>query len=367
MPHPRTLARAWGAAAMLGVLAVYGLCAFLFCGAHHSVKPEVTAGDFEWSLRAARDLVAERDPYRYQPGPYAIPYPLPTAIVVLPLAWMPDLWAGSVFMGLSVMLLAFAILRSGQEWRLGMLLSWSFIYALLWVQWTPLLCALWFLPALAAIALIKPNMALPLLLAARIRQRVVAAPPLAMAASTSGFAHRQPALVSDMAVSLVPANLQLSRNFAAAVCAAAGSAGAALAASLARPQSLADRDPGADAAAHGLRSIADHASRRHPPSIMDSDPGLVDQLRDFPELEWLELRALRLAKLPVGDSLPARRGHAGVAQIKGFSSYRTQTIFRNRAGHKLSALQVLFVWPWRLDQEGFDDSNTQQDNEGCGD
>ena len=163
MPPPRTLARAWGAAVMLGVLAG-GLC-FVVLKSHHSVKPEVTAGDFQWSLRDARDLVAGRDPYRYPPGPYAIPYPVPAALVVLPLAWMPDLWAGSVFMGLSVMLLAFAILRSGQEWRLAMLLSWSFIYALLWVQWTPLLCALWFLPALAAIALIKPNIAMPLLLA----------------------------------------------------------------------------------------------------------------------------------------------------------------------------------------------------------
>jgi len=163
MPPPRTLARAWGAAAMLGVL-TGGLC-FVVLKSHHSVKPEVTAGDFQWSLRDARDLVAGRDPYRYPPGPYAIPYPVPAALVVLPLAWMPDLWAGSVFMGLSVMLLAFAILRSGQEWRLAMLLSWSFIYALLWVQWTPLLCALWFLPALAAIVLIKPNIALPLLLA----------------------------------------------------------------------------------------------------------------------------------------------------------------------------------------------------------
>ena len=163
MPHPRSLARAWGAAAMLGVLAG-GLC-FVVLRAHHGVKPEVTAGDFQWSVRDARDLLAGRDPYRYPPGPYAIPYPIPAALVVLPLAWMPDLWAGSVFMGLSVMLLAFAILRSAEEWRLAMLLSWSFIYALLWVQWTPLLCALWFLPALAAIALIKPNIALPLLLA----------------------------------------------------------------------------------------------------------------------------------------------------------------------------------------------------------
>src|ERR1044071_3612473 len=106
MPHPSTLARAWGAAAILGVLAG-GLC-FVVLRAHQGVSPEVTAGDFQWSLRDARDLLVGRDPYRYTPGPYAIPYPLPAALLVLPLAWMPDLWAGSVFIGLSVTLLAFA-------------------------------------------------------------------------------------------------------------------------------------------------------------------------------------------------------------------------------------------------------------------
>jgi hypothetical protein len=162
MANDRTTAKAWVAAAILGAL-VGGLC-FVILSAHHSVAPEVTAGDFQRSLRDARDLLAGRDPYRYQPGPYAIPYPLPSALVAMAVAWMPDVFAGSVFFGLSVMLLAFGILRSGEEWRLAMLLSWSFVYALLWVQWTPLICALWFLPAVAVMVLIKPNIALPVLL-----------------------------------------------------------------------------------------------------------------------------------------------------------------------------------------------------------
>jgi hypothetical protein len=158
----RTALRAWIAAGIVGAL-VGGLC-FVILRAHNSVNASVTAGDFQRSLHDARDLIAGRDPYARPPGPYAIPYPLPAALVAMPFAWMPDAMAGGAFFGLSVMLLVFAILRSGQEWRIAMLLSWSFTYTLLWVQWTPLICALWFLPAAAAMVLIKPNIALPALL-----------------------------------------------------------------------------------------------------------------------------------------------------------------------------------------------------------
>lgn len=161
---PPSLAKAWVAAAIIGLL-VGGLC-YVTLRAHNSVKPEVGAGDFQWSLRAARELVAGQDVYRHAPGPHAIPYPLPAALAALPLAWLPDVIAGSVFLGLSVTLLAFGILRTGEEWRLAMLLSWSFVYAFLWVQWTPLICALWYLPALAAVVCIKPNITIPVLLAA---------------------------------------------------------------------------------------------------------------------------------------------------------------------------------------------------------
>jgi len=161
MGKKSTPAKAWIAAAIFAALAG-GLCFFIL-QAHNSVKPEVKAADFQWSLRAARDLLSGQDPYRYEPGPHAIPYPLPAALAAMPLAWIPDVAAGSIFFGLSVLLLAYGIIRSGEEWRLAMLLSWSFVYSLLWVQWTPLICALWFLPEVAAMLWIKPNITLPLL------------------------------------------------------------------------------------------------------------------------------------------------------------------------------------------------------------
>ena len=90
-------------------------------GAHNQAKPEVGAGDFEWALRAMRDLLAGRDPYGYVPGPYAIPYPLPSAFAALPVAWMPDVAAASVFFGLSVLLFGYCVFLNGDEWRLAML------------------------------------------------------------------------------------------------------------------------------------------------------------------------------------------------------------------------------------------------------
>ena len=163
MPPPRTLARAWGAAAMLGVLAG-GLC-FVVLRAHHGVKPEVTAGDFQWSVRDARDLLAGRDPYRYPARPLrdSLPYPR----CARRLAARVD--AGSVGRKRvhGIVGNAAGVRHSALRRRMafGHALELEFHLRAPVVQWTPLLCALWFLPALAAIALIKPNIALPLLLA----------------------------------------------------------------------------------------------------------------------------------------------------------------------------------------------------------
>jgi|SRR5579862_9899039 len=54
-----------------------------------------------------------------------------------------------------------------------MYLSWSFLSALMWIQWTPLICAPWFLPALATVVLIKPNITLPLLLTGDFEKALV--------------------------------------------------------------------------------------------------------------------------------------------------------------------------------------------------
>lgn len=128
----------------------------------------IGAADFAWRLRAARELLAGRDPYAYTPGPYAIPYPLPADFIGIPFAWLPDGIAGALFMTLSVALLAWGFMRVGESWRMGMLFSWPFLYSLLFVQWSPLFCALWFFPQISALVLVKPNIAIPLIVTTRI-------------------------------------------------------------------------------------------------------------------------------------------------------------------------------------------------------
>lgn len=126
------------------------------------------AGDFGWSLRAARDLWYGRDPYAYPVAPDLVSYPLPAAIVALPFAFLPDALAAGLFFGLSSGLLAWCLLRSNQLWPVLLFLSWPFLYGLIYVQWPPLLVCLWFLPPLLPVVLIKPHIALPLALSGSI-------------------------------------------------------------------------------------------------------------------------------------------------------------------------------------------------------
>lgn len=159
--------RPWVLAAILGLAcgaACFGLLSLFGIG----------AADFSSALGMARDLLHRRNPYARAPGPYWIPYPLPAAFIALPVEWLPDSVAAAVFIGVSAGLLCWGMLRNGEKWRLGMLFSWPFLYAVIFAQWSPLLCAIWFFPLLSPLLLAKPNIALPLVLTAPFRWASVA-------------------------------------------------------------------------------------------------------------------------------------------------------------------------------------------------
>jgi hypothetical protein len=118
-------------------------------------------------LHAARDLLAGIDPYSHLPGPYNIPYPIPAALLAIPLTWLADFIAGGIFFGVSSGVLAWLILRKGEPWQLLLFLSWPFFYAALYAQWAPLVLCLYFTPAFLPILLMKPQTALPLALTQR--------------------------------------------------------------------------------------------------------------------------------------------------------------------------------------------------------
>lgn len=120
-------------------------------------------GDLLWALVAATDLRAGRDPYGHPFGPEWTPYPLPAALIGLPFSFLPFSLAGGLFFGLSCGLLAFCIAKNGYG-RLWIYLATPFWFCLFWAQWSPLIMAAAFIPALLPVVLIKPHIALPVVL-----------------------------------------------------------------------------------------------------------------------------------------------------------------------------------------------------------
>lgn len=136
------------------VFAATATCSW-FAQIHITHSP---GGDFTWTMRAARDLVSGRDPYGYPPDAHHIPYPLPAVFVGLPYSIFSPAIGAALFFGVSAGLLAFGIRETR---RLLIFAAMPFWFALIWAQWTPLIVASAFIPALGAVLLIKPHIALP--------------------------------------------------------------------------------------------------------------------------------------------------------------------------------------------------------------
>lgn len=152
--------RAWRAliAGALGMLAGWDTHRRL------AAHPELNALDFTYPWRAAGHLIAGRNPYEHMPntaytqgGPFL--YPLAAALVAVPVARLPVATAGAVFVGVSVALMAFALMGGGL-WRLGVVLSAPFFFSIWNVQWGPLLIAGALIPSLGWLAVTKPNLGL---------------------------------------------------------------------------------------------------------------------------------------------------------------------------------------------------------------
>ena len=112
------------------------------------------AADFNWSIHAARDLLARRDPYSHTGG--AIPYPLTAVLLAIPFAWLPATVAGGAFFGLSTGLLAFGLTRKGYL-RLLIFLAYPYWAAMITAQWTPLMMAAAFFPLALPVTMAKPT------------------------------------------------------------------------------------------------------------------------------------------------------------------------------------------------------------------
>jgi hypothetical protein len=125
--------------------------------------------DFEYPYTAAKLFLEGQNPYAVMTGrpgappPYDEPffYPFTSVLAVMPLAAIPMAIACGIFFGLSTALLSFLVTRDGL-WRLHMFASAPFVMAATLGQFSPLLMAMAFVPALGFLAAIKPNLGLAL-------------------------------------------------------------------------------------------------------------------------------------------------------------------------------------------------------------
>lgn len=141
---------------------VIGIAAGLICALFQAAHP-VIGTDALWAVDAGRALLAGQQLYRVQPDIQNIPYPLTAVLALLPFTALPNSVAGPLFMALMSALLAWALLPDGVTWRLMLFASPAFMMALMFVQWSPLLCAVALLPALTPLALCKPTVGLALI------------------------------------------------------------------------------------------------------------------------------------------------------------------------------------------------------------
>lgn len=146
-----------------------GLLAALVCYFFQTHWFDRGAADLTWALLGARGWLAGKNPYNLPSDPSLYPYdqgaplfyPFPAVLATLPLAPLPDTLAATLWIGLTVGLMTYALLGEG-AWRLPILASLPLWAAVFQVQWTPLLMVIWVWPAALPLFLFKPNIGLAL-------------------------------------------------------------------------------------------------------------------------------------------------------------------------------------------------------------
>ena len=147
------------------------LCAALIAVASgalalYSVGRPGAVPDFLYPWTGIRLFLDGLDPYvamrRDGAPPFdeALFYPFTTLLALAPLARLPLGVASAVFFGLSSGALAYCITRDA-IWRVHVFMSAPFVVSAVLVQFSPLVMIAAFVPALGALATLKPNLGLP--------------------------------------------------------------------------------------------------------------------------------------------------------------------------------------------------------------
>ena len=131
--------------------------------------------DFDYFWTAAAAMVRGEDPYRsvaVSGLEYPLFYPMPAVVVLAPLGLMPLEMARIAFTWLGTFTLSLAAFRYGRGLP-AVLLSASFLSALMQGQWSPLLTPGAVIPWLGALWVAKPSIGLALAVAYPSRQAAV--------------------------------------------------------------------------------------------------------------------------------------------------------------------------------------------------
>lgn len=162
-PLERTIVTRLIAALAIGVAC--GLANYLLLRASPA---NVIGGDFTYPWLAARAILHGQNPYHglHYAGLTYIEffYPLPTALIVMPLAWIDDPQiAGSILMALAGGWLAFVLTRRRAWWPLLMFASAPIFAAATNAQWALFVMAASMTVPAIGLVVAKPNLGLPLL------------------------------------------------------------------------------------------------------------------------------------------------------------------------------------------------------------
>ena len=115
-------------------------------------------GDFSiWPLPAAHELIAGREPYNIGLDGWIVPYPLTAVLIAIPFTLFTNITASAIFFGFSSALMAMALTRDNQYWRLIAFASLPYFVNLYCTQWGPLLVAAAFYPHLLPVTFAKPH------------------------------------------------------------------------------------------------------------------------------------------------------------------------------------------------------------------
>jgi hypothetical protein len=150
---------------------------FILSGTYQYFFPEAKS-DFYHPMCSARALLNGADPYGpschiYHPDGRISPLnPMTTILLTAPFSNL-GLLGYAMIWGLINSIMVYGFLSTGAPWKLLSLLSAPYFISFYLHQWSPLLVAVALLPSLLPLALVKPQLGIPIILTNLTKNRII--------------------------------------------------------------------------------------------------------------------------------------------------------------------------------------------------